>query len=86
VLFQNAFTSYPNTEITLFLLESRIPESFFYILITQFFLILTDRVVYLFRSIKAKVCVEYNPLCAVLCCAVLCCAVLLELIVFASDV
>ena len=55
VLFQSAFTSYPNTEWTLFLLESRIPESFFYILLTQFFLILIDRVIYLYRSVRAKV-------------------------------
>eukprot|EP01094_Clydonella_sp_ATCC50884_P029310 TRINITY_DN9135_c0_g1_i2.p1 TRINITY_DN9135_c0_g1~~TRINITY_DN9135_c0_g1_i2.p1 ORF type:complete len:999 (+),score=344.71 TRINITY_DN9135_c0_g1_i2:353-2998(+) len=64
LFFQSAFTAYPNTQWTLFLLESRIPESFFYILLSQFVLILADRVVYLFRSVLAKIVLQYVTIAA----------------------
>ena len=62
VLCQNAFSYNPPDEYSFILLESRIPTSFFFILLIQFLMIVFDRVIYLFRSVFAKVVMQYVSL------------------------
>ena len=62
ILFQPAFTYDPSDTYTFFLLESRIPKSFFWIILIQFILIVIDRVIYLFRSTTSKVAMQYFTL------------------------
>ncbi len=42
-----------------FFLQSRIPSIYLWILIIQFMLILLDRIIYLYRSVKAKLVLQY---------------------------
>ena len=62
LLAQNAFSYNPPSEYSFILLESRIPTSFFLMLLFQFLFIIIDRVIYLFRSILAKIIMQYFTL------------------------
>lgn len=59
VLCQNGFSYNAPSEYSFILLESRIPTSFFFILLLQFCFIVIDRVIYLFRSILCKIIMQY---------------------------
>ena len=62
ILCQNSFTYNPPEGYSFVLLESRIPKSFFLILLAQFLFIVFDRVIYLFRSIFFKIILQYVTL------------------------
>lgn len=57
-IFQQAFTGI-QTNFLEFVTQSRIPSLFLILLIAQFTLIIIERVIYLFRSLIAKLILQY---------------------------
>lgn len=51
-VFENYFTGNPNSSWIVFLVQSSIPKNLFFLLLTQFLIILLDRIIYLYKSIR----------------------------------
>lgn len=62
LLFQNTFTYQPPDGWTFILLENSVPTSFFFLLLIEFIFTVLDRTVYIYRSVKCKVLLQYTTL------------------------
>jgi hypothetical protein len=56
ILFENYFTGQPSSSWKLFLVQSSIPSNLFFLLLGQFLIIVLDRIIYLFKSIRYVAC------------------------------
>eukprot|EP01114_Cavostelium_apophysatum_P013947 TRINITY_DN3486_c0_g1_i8.p1 TRINITY_DN3486_c0_g1~~TRINITY_DN3486_c0_g1_i8.p1 ORF type:complete len:2315 (-),score=561.17 TRINITY_DN3486_c0_g1_i8:52-6996(-) len=59
LIFQQDFSGIESTQVIGYLEDNRIPLAYLGIVMSQFGLIILDRIIYLFRSVKAKLVLQY---------------------------